>query len=493
MERAGTMIRIRTKIMIYSLILVVLLNSVAFFLFHNSQKSIDQYNELLQRFFLLNEVSQHTNNVYQALNAYLVERSPEHLARYKRERQQLNLLRTRLKNQLPQQSIPVKNYQNLITSFLDESEIVIDAFKKQQLTTYSTHLSEAQNISRFIQEMTLTLINDELTNYQTFYHDMNEQHQLFQAMGISIFASTMIFSVIFALWFSDGMTRPIRLLSSAAKEISLGHFDGKEVRVTTNDEFRLLTDTFNRMRSNIRQLVQEIKQKSELDKLLKEMELKSLQSQINPHFLFNTLNTVSKLAYIEGAEKTSDLLHSISALLRYNLGDLNKPTTLKEEVAVVQEYFFIQQTRFGERVQFSTSIDESCLAQPIPSLTLQPLVENAFIHGIEGYETDALLTLTISSHPDHVRVQVTDNGVGMDEETKRQLLSKDADRVASASQGGHSTGIGFKNVRKRLELFYGQEDLVTIESAPNRGTTITLRLPVRHGKEEPRDVYHSDR
>lgn len=487
------MIRIRTKILIYSFILVALLNSVAFTLFHHSRKSIEQYNKLLLHFFLLNEVSQHTSHSYQALNAYLVEQSPKQLAHYEQERKQLDRLRTRLKNTLPPQSFLIENYQNLITSFLDESELVLDAFKKQQLTTYAAHLSEAQNISQYIQEMTLTLIDDELTHYQAFYHDMNKQHQFFQGMSLSLFASAMLFSLLFALWFSDGMTRPIRLLSSAAKEISQGHFHGQKIPITTNDEFRLLTEAFNQMRFNIRQLVEEIKKKSALDQLLKEMELKSLQSQINPHFLFNTLNTVSKMAYIEGAEKTSDLLHSISALLRYNLGGWNKPVTLKEEVTVVKEYFFIQQTRFGDRVQFTTSIDEACLAQPVPSLILQPLVENAFIHGIESYESDARLTLSIFPQADYVYVQVADNGVGIDEETQRQLLNKSVDRVTRANLDRHSTGIGFKNVLKRLELYYGQEDLVTIESSPHRGTTITLRLPVQHGKEEQRNGYHSDR
>nr|WP_089967006.1 histidine kinase [Lihuaxuella thermophila] len=478
--------RIRTKMIAYSMILVFLLNSIAFFLYHNSQKSIDQYNGILQRFFLLNEISQRTGNVYRSLNAYLIERSPEHFLRYQQERQELVVQQSRLKHTLMQQNITVKNYQNLITSFLEECTAVVKYFEKQQLPAYSSHLAEASKISRFIQETTLTLIDGELTNYRAFYRDMNQQQEYFRAMGIAVFASTILFSILFALWFSSGITKPITLLSKAAKEISLGHLGGEEVRVSTNDELRFLTETFNRMRFNIRCLVEEIKKKSELDKLIKEMELKNLQNQINPHFLFNTLNTVSKMAYIEGAEKTSDLIDSVSAILRYHLGDLDKPSTLHEEVKVVEEYFFIQKTRFGDRINFKTNVEPDCLSLPVPSLTLQPLVENAFIHGIESYESGAMLMLNIFYKHGRIIVEVSDNGVGMDEETKRRLLNKEEDHGAGEAgrkRSGHSTGIGLKNVIKRLELFYDQENLVEIESEPGKGTIVRLILPAEREKE----------
>lgn len=149
-----------------------------------------------------------------------------------------------------------------------------------------------------------------------------------------------------ALWISGGITMPIRRLSNAAKEIANGRLDGEDVHHTSNDELKLLTETFNTMRGNIRVLVSEIQQKSKLDTLLKELELKSLQSQVNPHFLFNVLNTVSKTAYLEEATQTSRLIESVSTLLRYNLSDLNRPSTIRDEMKIVKEYFYIQQARF---------------------------------------------------------------------------------------------------------------------------------------------------
>ena len=311
---------------------------------------------------------------------------------------------------------------------------------------------------------------------------MEKQNHYYKLMSLSLFAAAFFLSTLLALWISGGITKPISLLSKAAKEISKGNLSGDDIKITTKDELKPLTETFNQMRTNLRQLVTEIKQKSELDKLLKELELRSLQNQINPHFLFNTLNTVSKMAYLEEAEQTSRLIVSVAALLRYNLGDLNKASTLREEVRIVKEYFFIQQTRFGERIEFVTDIDESCLDIEIPSLILQPLVENAFIHGVESYEENAEIRLHIYRQRDRVYVEVIDNGDGMDGATKKRLLTyvegTEAEEIYEPEKSkGHSTGIGVKNVIRRLQLYYKRDDIVEIESELKKGTNFRLTIP----------------
>jgi signal transduction histidine kinase len=477
-------IRIRTKLLLFLLILVLLLNGLAFFLYHSGQRSIDQYNQILNRFFLLNEVSQKTNDVYQSLNAYLVEQTPEYYQDYLHDRKELKQEQIQLQAIANENNyLIIENYENMITSFLEECAIVSGAFQQQSINRYSSHLLSAGQISRFIQETTLNLLNRELTRYQSIYPKINQKSAYFQSMGILVFISTFLICALFAVWFSRGITNPIGRLTVAAEEISRGKFDGKPVRASTKDELRFLTHTFNDMRANIRELIGEIKEKSELDKLLKEMELKSLQSQINPHFLFNILNTVSKTAYLEGADRTNELVESTAALLRHNLGNLDKPTTLGKEVDIIREYFFLQKARFGDRVRFQTELDESCLSAAVPNMTLQPIVENAFIHGIESYEEGAEIILCVEESNHTVIVRVIDNGVGMDEATKNRLLRLEDDTTEQKGSRGHSTGLGFKNVIKRLQLFYQQKNLVDIESEIGRGTEVVLKLPIKKGDE----------
>ena len=476
-------VRIQTKLLLYFIVLVVLLSSITLFMYNNSEKIIAEYDNSFSRFLILNDISQQTNLVIEKLNGYVIEKDESFLHDYDREKRQLLKEKQGLTqlNQ-PTSKTAVTNYQNTIDSFIEECDQTIVALHQDDIIDYSSHLSEAMKISGFIQETTLSLINNEFSNYQDFYQKMKERKHYHSLIGIALFSATLIFSAMLAFWISGGITMPIRRLSNAAKEIANGKFDGGDMQHTSNDELKLLTETFNTMRGNIRVLVSEIQQKSKLDTLLKELELKSLQSQVNPHFLFNVLNTVSKTAYLEEATQTSRLIESVSTLLRYNLSDLNRPSTIRDEMKIVKEYFYIQQARFFDRIDFQIEADERCLDREIPCLILQPLIENAFIHGVESYEQGGKLQLKISSQGDRIVIEVSDNGVGMDEHIKEQLIQYiegiEVDEFVHHPQGkGHSTGIGVKNVIKRLQLFYQQRDIMEIESSVAVGTTFRIFIP----------------
>lgn len=473
------MIRIRTKLLLFFLFLIVVLNSIAYFLYKNEQDSIKQYDEFLSSFFLLNQVSQNTDALYQSLETYLNGQSNADYDAYLAQRKRLKALQQKLPSLLTRENaVPLQNYQNMIASYLEESGTVSEAFKRQEVDTYSQHLSETENIQGYIHQTTLDLINSELTNYNGFYHNLQLKDAYFQRMGLFAFLSSIFLSLFFTFWFSRGITHPIARLTAAAREISKGKFDGAPVKVSTRDEMRFLTQTFNDMRRNIVQLVEEMKQKAELDRLLKDMELRNLQSQINPHFLFNVLNTISKKAYLEDAEETSDLINSVAALLRYNLGKLNQPVTLEQEIRVIKDYFYIQATRFQERVTFELNLDDEALSLLMPNLTLQPLVENAFIHGIEPYEESGKITVTVKAFKEFVQIDVEDTGKGMAQRTVEAILSDEESVLLNKDKkGGHSTGLGLKNVIRRLQLFYQRKEVVEINSVPGKGTKIRLLLP----------------
>jgi sensor histidine kinase YesM len=478
---------IRYKLLICFFLLILLLSSVGVFSYQSSQQVVSKYDRGFESFLLLNQTAQQTIMVAEKLQAYFIRKEPEYLDEYHTETENLLDIKTSLSSmKRTDNEFVIQSYQNMIDSFVEQNEASIQSFQSQEISAHYSHLHESAKISGFIQESTLSLLNKELKNYEAFYHDLEEQNQLFKKMVIPLFLSTFILSSLFALWISGGITSPIRKLSQAAEEIAKGHLEGREVPVTTNDELRPLTETFNGMRTSICDLITEIKAKSEMDQLLKEFELRSLQNQINPHFLFNTLNTVSKMAYLEDAEETSRLIEAIAALLRYNLGDLNKASTLGDEVKIVKDYFYIQQTRFGDRIHFLTDIEEECLQQKMPPLILQPLIENAFIHGVEDYEENGFISLSVHAEDEHVRIEISDNGSGMDETVKQKLTAfingeNAHDSLHPKSSNGHSTGIGVRNVIKRLQLFYQTKDIMEIHSEPNHGTTFKILVPVEKG------------
>ncbi|WP_117168584.1 sensor histidine kinase [Paraliobacillus sediminis] len=470
------MIKIRTKLLLYFTVLLLFI-SILFFVREQSDQQVKElYEESSNHLLLLNDITDITEQTYQSLEIYVKEPIVDNLDTYEQNKNKLLDLQQAFTNK-EMLGIPKKNFFNIITSFIAHTDQTIIGIENEDIQNYSLHLSEAEKTSRYIHAQTLDLINTELSNYQGVYKLEHQKIQQTKNMGTAIFLSFIVLSILFAIWFSNGITRTIDRLTRAAQEISAGYFSGKDVVISRKDELWFLTKTFNEMKKNIKQSVTEIEEKAKLAQLLKEMELKSLQNQINPHFLFNTLNTISKTSIIEGADRTNDLIASVSALLRYNIGNIERDTILKNEVEIVKEYFFIQKTRFGNRVDFVEKVDQTCLSTPIPCLTLQPIIENAFMHGIESMASGAKIELHIYQDVGNVVIDITDNGVGMEQETIDHLLEdkEEQELLLPEKRSGHSTGIGLRNVIDRLNLF-DKDSKVTISSTLGSGSTVSIRL-----------------
>lgn len=238
------------------------------------------------------------------------------------------------------------------------------------------------------------------------------------------------------------------------------------------------------MITKIKELIEEINTKADVEKklheqqiknlemstLLNQSELKFLQSQINPHFLFNTMNSISALALMEGAEETKRMIENLSSILKYNLKRNNEKSTLRDELKIVESYLYIQQARFGSRIKFVLDIDESVMDYPVPGMILQPLVENAIIHGLEPMEEEGLLELSIKDMRTKVLIRIRDNGVGMSEE-RLAVIRENMNKCTEAN-----TNIGISNVMRRLELMYGR-NAAEIRSVLGQGTEVCIMLP----------------
>jgi sensor histidine kinase YesM len=210
--------------------------------------------------------------------------------------------------------------------------------------------------------------------------------------------------------------------------------------------------------------------------LLADAEMKALQMQINPHFLFNTLNAGVQLAMLEGAERTSGFLDDIAKIFRYNVKSLNRKVKLREEIDTVRAYGNLFHVRFGDIIRFDYDIDLSLLEIEVPPLIVQPLVENATIHGIGNMEKGGSVKISLEKEQNTVFISVEDNGIGMNEDVRQKILNCYSFENETT---GHTTGIGVSNVVQRLRLFFGVEDVIRIETQTGKGTVITLKIPCR--------------
>ncbi|MDQ6421556.1 histidine kinase [Paenibacillus sp. LHD-117] len=477
---------IQKKIWVLATIVLFIMAAIWIALTYYNQKTQDQYNDILQRYLRMNEVTGASQQVVTALNNFMQTPAPSALEQVDASktklldvRQDIYLLRN------DENDFALTNFVNMIDSLIESADRAV-LFQTELETEASTEaFSEADRISVYIAEMTLTLLDKDLKTYERFYRGIIEQSAELNKLGIWLLLLITFLMLLFTYWFSLSITRPVLKLTQAAKELSRGRFD-LEIEVASNDEISFLAKMFDRMRININNLISEIQQKAQLENelqqnklLLRESQLRSLQSQINPHFLFNTLDTLSKKAYLEGSEETSDLLVSVANLLRYNLKRLDRSVTLYEEVKVLKQYIEIQKARFTDRLQLQMDIDESCLHVQIPGLTLQPIVENAVIHAVEPAEEGGIIRFRIAGGEERITIEIEDDGPGMPQEKMTSILEEQ-----TSGAEGHSTGIGFGNVVKRLRLFYGLTDVIDIESGPEGGTKVVLRIPKERKSEK---------
>ncbi|PGL67806.1 sensor histidine kinase [Bacillus sp. AFS055030] len=468
--------KIRTKLFIFIPILVILLNLVSFFIFENSKKVQESYNLMINKIFLYKQISTETQENLNLLSSYIINPKPKDYRSILQHRNNLQNLKKELltHNATKNNQLVLENFTHMIDSFLELESSITDNLVSQNFSSYTEQYRDIEKIAGFIREDSQNLVDLELSHYQPIFQKIINNTESMNKLGVQLFIITTIISIVFAVWLSRSIVIPINRLVYMAKQIGKGNFNVEPPTLYQKNEIGILGKILNEMSNNLRNLMIKNIEIVEKERLVKELELKALQSQINPHFLFNTLNVISKLAYIEGAEQTSDLTVSTSNLLRYNLRKLDEPVCLMDEIRNAKEYFSIQKARFRDRVRFELNIEESCLQHKVPCLTLQPLLENAFIHGIEGMERDAVIGIDIKSRENYICIQIYDNGAGMSEDTKNALLTSTKPII---SQKG-STGLGTTNVFKRWRLFYGEEEIVDIKSDINKGTTIILKLPV---------------
>ena len=473
------MTTIQKKIWLFVSVVLLIMGMIWLTLTYYNQKTQEQSNDILQRYLQINEVTTASQQMITNLNNYLLD--PTEKRKHEVEKSINSIKKVQkdvadLRNE--ENAFSVTNYIHLIDSLIETTNRSILFSENEEMEGSTKEFNEANRISMYISEMTLTIFDRELKTYNEFYRGIIKQSEELKNLGISLFLLITVILLLATYLFSLSITRPINQLTNAANELSQGRFS-RRIEVDSTDEISFLAKTFDEMRININNLILEIQQKAQLEHelqqsklLLKESQLRSLQSQINPHFLFNTLNTLSKKAYLDGAEETSDLLVSVAGLLRYNLKRVDRSVTLFEEVIVLNQYMEIQKARFTDRLHFESDIDEECLHVEIPSLTLQPIIENAVIHAIEPEEDGGTIWFRIKKNGTSIIIEIEDSGKGMPREKIYQLLNGDI-----PLNEGHSTGIGFQNVVKRLDLFYGMKDLITIDSGEGQGTKVVIQIP----------------
>lgn len=317
------------------------------------------------------------------------------------------------------------------------------------------------------------------------------------AVSVALLVGSLGLILHFRRWTMREIVSPVLALADASRTLVSRNMDIPDLEVRSANEIGELTAHFNKMKEDCRSLIRTQAERANLarnlfeenirrmdaEKQLSTTRFAMLKSQMNPHFLFNTLNLIAQTANQEQAGETQSLLKRLSDLLRYNLYNTRDQVLLCLELEVLRSYLYIQESRFRDRLMFWVECEVEADQVRIPSFTLQPLVENAISHGIAPRQEGGLVRVKITQQHGWVRIAVTDNGVGIEPERLQRLRGEESQTTASPEmdlaeqQEIKHSGIGVNNVRNRLSLLY-PEGTFQIYSKKGWGTSVIIRFPM---------------
>lgn len=273
--------------------------------------------------------------------------------------------------------------------------------------------------------------------------------------------------IIATYFFVKQTTKPLSVLVNKMANARNEKYDG-QIEVTGSYEIQELTSTYNAMLEDLNRYIEEL---MNVQKEKRKAEISALQMQINPHYVYNTLASIKWLIYQGEIEKSTKAIDAFISLLRSTIGNTDEYTTVEKEIENLKNYVFINNTRYGDKVQVEYFVNFGCEECQIPKMILQPFVENAFFHAFP-YERKGKITILVRKLDDNLQIQIIDDGVGIDQKRLKEISEGN-------TKTEHFTGIGVNNVDDRLKLLYGSQYGILIESEENKGTRITVCIPVK--------------
>lgn len=380
-----------------------------------------------------------------------------------------------------------RNIRRMSETYLNYTAETVAAKRGRNVEKYKRKYDDATKLYGYIQSSIDELNNLMFQENSSTYSILRAVMRYLEISNTIIMIGIVTGGMLLLIMAIRKMFIPLSNMAETAQLVGQGNFWVKMHDTDAQDELGTVTRAFNTMVENLDLYMARTKASMEkeqqmmerellMENHLKEAQLKYLQSQINPHFLFNSLNAGAQLAMMEDAEQTGIFVEKMADFFRYNVKKGQEDATLGEELEAVDNYIYILNVRFAGDIHFSKEVDESLENVRMPSMILQPVVENAVNHGIRDIEWEGKIHLTVTGDADYIRISVKDNGKGMTQEQIEGVLSGNRER---RNEEGDSTGIGMNNVISRLELYYEESGLMEINSeGEGKGTEAVIYIPV---------------
>ncbi len=468
---------IRKKLTITYIFSAVLILLVNIFVYINVNTVIARLDKVYISNINLNDLAASLDELQDQMSEYLDTKSTDAMDGYYKAYQDYEEQTRSLSEEISSEETKrmERNIRRMSARYLELTNEAIEAKRGRNIEKYRQFYEEATTLHKYIKSYINSLNNDRFRTNSADYTLLSVSLSYIEIINIVVFVAVTMINVLLVILIVNRVTKPLAALADVAEQVADGNYDVKVPETDNRDETGVLNETFARMLEGIRAGVV-------TEAHLKDAQLKFLQAQINPHFLFNTLNAGAQLAMMEDADRTNEYIQNVADFFRYNMQKLDAPVHLAEELKMVDTYIYIINIRFSGEVGYEKEIDEKYVNTMIPAMILQPIVENAINHGIRNIPGEGIITIKVYGRKDECCIEIKDNGEGMTPEEIKAVFEKKAEDVPEKPDHG---GIGLHNVIGRLKLMFGDNDVFEMRSeGKGKGTTVLLHIPLNVYNEE---------
>ncbi len=480
--------KFRTQIIYIFLLTFVSLFLVNLYIFRNMRQVVSSVDKAYEGNRKLTEMREWLDTIHSEMREYLNMKDESVLNQYyiNEEKYKGFLEKFKHEGEMTEVELRENAVYNISVGYIQSVSKAVLAKKNGEIVEYQSYQQQAEKQYEYLTTAMLSLNNLMFHNNSGTNSKMSRLMRTSERLsGIILFLTGGV-DICILLLLIRRLTKPLQTLVDTAKEVGEGNLDVQLVETHDYNEIGIVNSSFNQMVISLKDYMEKVRVSVEAESALREKsirmeasvkdaQLKYLQAQINPHFLFNTLNAGAQLAMMEDADQTYRYIHKVADFFRYKVKSDEGISTIQEELQIVDDYIYILNVRYAGEIHYNKNIDEHYLSISVPSMILQPIVENCIKHGLHDVEWEKKIDVSVTGEDDRIVISVSDNGVGIPQDIIDKIINgtlKDEEYI------NKKDGVGLDNVITRLRTFYDRENVIEITSVgPDMGAEIALYIP----------------
>lgn len=480
--------KFRTQIIYIFLLTFVSLFLVNLYIFRNMRQVVSSVDKAYEGNRKLTEMREWLDTIHSEMREYLNMKDESVLNQYyiNEEKYKGFLEKFKHEGEMTEVELRENAVYNISVGYIQSVSKAVLAKKNGEIVEYQSYQQQAEKQYEYLTTAMLSLNNLMFHNNSGTNSKMSRLMRTSERLsGIILFLTGGV-DICILLLLIRRLTKPLQTLVDTAKEVGEGNLDVQLVETHDYNEIGIVNSSFNQMVISLKDYMEKVRVSVEAESALREKsirmeasvkdaQLKYLQAQINPHFLFNTLNAGAQLAMMEDADQTYRYIHKVADFFRYKVKSDEGISTIQEELQIVDDYIYILNVRYAGEIHYNKNIDEHYLSISVPSMILQPIVENCIKHGLHDVEWEKKIDVSVTGEDDRIVISVSDNGIGIPQDIIDKIMNgtlKDEEYI------NKKDGVGLDNVITRLRTFYDRENVIEITSVgPDMGAEIALYLP----------------